>query len=81
VGVKLDLFKGRMSGNKVLRRIFGHKMRKWRETREECIMRSFNNCTFHQKLYGYKSRGLRWAKYVANTKRDEKCTQYFGWKP
>jgi hypothetical protein len=31
----------------VLRRIFGPKGRKWRETGEDCIMRSFITCTVH----------------------------------
>jgi hypothetical protein len=30
--------------NRMLRRIFGPKRRKWRETGEDCIMRGFITC-------------------------------------
>jgi hypothetical protein len=39
----------RMFENGVPRRIFGPKG-KWRETGEDCVMRSFITCTLHQKL-------------------------------
>jgi hypothetical protein len=43
----------RMFGNRVLRRIFGHKreeVRKWHEVGEDCTMRSFITHTFHEIL-------------------------------
>jgi hypothetical protein len=49
----LTLRKGhrlRVSENSALREIFRKRGRKWRETREECIMRSFITCTLHQLL-------------------------------
>jgi hypothetical protein len=57
MGVKLGLtlwkdHRLRVSENRELRRIFGLKRRKWREVREDCIMRSFITCTPHQILLG-----------------------------
>jgi hypothetical protein len=43
---RLKVFK-----NRVLRRICGHKRRKWKEAREDCIMRSFITCTIYQMLF------------------------------
>jgi len=37
--------------NRMLRRIFGRE-RKWQEAVEDCIMRSFVTCMFHQTLLG-----------------------------
>jgi hypothetical protein len=34
--------------NRVLRRIFGNRGRKWRKAGEDFIMRSFITCTLHQ---------------------------------
>jgi hypothetical protein len=42
----------RVSENRVLRRIFGRRGRKWREAGEDFIMRSFITCTLHQILLG-----------------------------
>jgi hypothetical protein len=33
---------------RVLRRIYGPKRKKWQETGEDCIMRSFINFMIHQ---------------------------------
>jgi hypothetical protein len=41
-----------VSENRVLRRIFGPKGRKWQEAGEHCIMRSFITCTLRQILLG-----------------------------
>jgi hypothetical protein len=38
--------------NRVLRRIFEPKMKKWQEAREDCILRSFITCTPHKILAG-----------------------------
>jgi hypothetical protein len=32
--------------------------RKWRETGEDCIMRSFITCTLHQVLWGWQEQGV-----------------------
>jgi hypothetical protein len=42
----------RVCDNRVLRTIFEPKGRKWWETGEECIMRSFITCTLHRILLG-----------------------------
>jgi hypothetical protein len=34
----------------ILKRIFGTRGRKWQETGEDCIMRGFITCTYHQIL-------------------------------
>jgi hypothetical protein len=38
----------RVFENRVLRRIFGQGDMRWQENGENCITRSFVNCTFHQ---------------------------------
>jgi hypothetical protein len=42
--------------NRMLRKIFDLRRRKWRETGENCIMRGFANYTLHQIL-GRSSHG------------------------
>jgi hypothetical protein len=37
--------------------------RKWREAREDCIMRSFITCTLQEILIG--SKRMRWASHIA----------------
>jgi hypothetical protein len=37
----------RVFENRVVRRMFGTRGRKWRETGEDCIMRSFLSYTLH----------------------------------
>jgi hypothetical protein len=39
-------------GNRILRRIFGLKRKKWWEAGEDFIMRSFITCTLHPILLG-----------------------------
>jgi hypothetical protein len=38
----------RVSENRVLRKIFEHKRKKWKEAGENYIMRSFTICTLHR---------------------------------
>jgi hypothetical protein len=45
--------------NRVLKRICAHKGRKWQETGEDCLMRSFITCMFYQIFRVIKSRGMR----------------------
>jgi len=47
----------RVFENKVLRRIFGLKGRKWREAGEDCIMRSFVTCTLYKILLRLSNQG------------------------
>jgi hypothetical protein len=42
----------RVFENRVLRRIFGPKRNEVRGAGEDCIMRSFVICTYHQMLFG-----------------------------
>jgi len=42
----------RMFENRVLRRTLDLRGRKWQEAGEDCIMRSFIICTFHEVLVG-----------------------------
>jgi hypothetical protein len=42
----------RLSENGVLRRIFVHKRRKWREVGGDYMMRSFITLTLHKILFG-----------------------------
>jgi hypothetical protein len=37
-------------GNRMLRRIFGYRGKKWQENGEDCNMRSFTACALHQIL-------------------------------
>jgi hypothetical protein len=46
-----------MLENRVLRGIFGTK-RKWRETGEDFIMRSFITCTLHEMLLWQSNQGV-----------------------
>jgi hypothetical protein len=41
-----------MSENRVLRRIFEPNREKWRETGEDCTIKSFITCMLHQIIIG-----------------------------
>jgi hypothetical protein len=58
---------GMKFGNRVLRRIFGCKGRKWQEAGEDCIMRGFVICTSLSIIREVKLRMMRLAGNVACT--------------
>jgi hypothetical protein len=51
--------------NRVLRRKFGPRGRKWREAGEDCITRSFINCTLHHILLEATKLTMRWTGHFA----------------
>jgi hypothetical protein len=54
--------------------------RKWRETGEDYIMRSFITCTLQQILLGYQINEDEMGGACSTNGRNEECIQNFGWK-
>jgi hypothetical protein len=62
----------RVSENRLLRRIFGPKKKKWREVGEDYIMRSFITYTLQQCCYGDEVKKGRMGGAYSTHRRDEK---------
>jgi hypothetical protein len=67
-----------VSENRVLRRIFNLRVRKWREGGEDYRMRSVMTSTLHQYYSGDKMKVDEAGGAYSTRGRDEKCIQYLG---
>jgi hypothetical protein len=56
------------------------KVRKYRETREDCIMRSFGNCKLYHIVQRDQVKEGEMGGAYSTHGRYEKFLQYFGWK-